>query len=177
MAVPTPQAALNREIGSLYQRHHGWLCGWLSYRLGNACEAADLAQDTFIRVLIAAGKRQTVFCQDELREPRAYLTTVAKRVLLNHYRRQSLERAWLQALALLPEADVPSPEQQWLLIEALHEIDAMLDGLPGAVRQAFLLAQLEGVGYAEIGQRLGVCERSVKRYVAQGLAHCMLALA
>ncbi|MET1077069.1 MAG: sigma-70 family RNA polymerase sigma factor [Pseudomonas sp.] len=167
----------NHTVGSLYNHHHGWLQGWLTSRLGNACEAADLAQDTFVRVLLAVGRREQALRLELLQTPRAYLTTVAKRVLLNHYRRQSLERAWLQALALLPQAEAPGPEQQQLMLEALAEIDALLDGLNARVREAFLLAQLEGLGYAEIAQRLGVCERSIKRYVAQGLAHCMLALA
>ena len=35
-------------------------------------------------------------------EPRAFLTTVAKRVLFNYYRRQDLERAYLDALAQMP---------------------------------------------------------------------------
>ena len=31
--------------------HHGWLHNWLRAKLGNSFDAADLAQDTFIRVL------------------------------------------------------------------------------------------------------------------------------
>ncbi|MDH1065571.1 sigma-70 family RNA polymerase sigma factor [Pseudomonas sp. GD03985] len=166
-----------RQVGALYSQHHGWLHGWLTSRMGNACEAADLTQDTFVRVLLAVGRSEQALRLEALQEPRAYLTTVAKRLLFNHYRRQSLERAWLEALARLPEAEAPAPEQQLLMLEALYEIDAMLDGLDGRVREAFLLAQLEGLTYVEIAGRLGVCERSVKRYVAQGLAHCMLALA
>ena len=37
----------------LYSEHNGWLKGWLRVRLGNAADAADLAQDTFIRVMTA----------------------------------------------------------------------------------------------------------------------------
>ena len=51
----------------------------------------------------------------------------------------------------------------------------VLDGLKPAIRKAFLWHQLEGLGYAEIGQRLGVCQRSVKRYMAQAYEHCLLA--
>ncbi|MDG9925060.1 MULTISPECIES: sigma-70 family RNA polymerase sigma factor [unclassified Pseudomonas] len=165
------------QVGALYRLHHGWLQGWLTSRMGNACEAADLAQDTFVRVLLAVGRSEPSLHLDALQEPRAYLTTVAKRVLFNHYRRQSLERAWLQAVAQLPEAEAPGPEQQLEMLEALCEIDALLDGLKPQVREAFLMAQLEGLTYAEIALRLHVCERSIKRYVAQGLAHCVLALA
>ena len=45
------------DIALLYSDHHGWLVGWLRRRLGNPCDAADLAQDTFVRVL---GKPQSL---------------------------------------------------------------------------------------------------------------------
>lgn len=35
---------------ALYTDHHGWLKNWLSRRLGNAADAADLAQDAFVRL-------------------------------------------------------------------------------------------------------------------------------
>src|SRR5256885_14558104 len=56
-----------------------------------------------------------------LREPRAYLATVARRLLINHLRRQSLEQAWLQALAALPAPQAPSPEQQLLILQRSEE--------------------------------------------------------
>jgi len=61
-----------------------------------------------------------------------------------------------------------------LLLETLHALDELLDGLPRAVRQAFLWSQLEGVDYSTIGERLGVSERTVKRYMAKAYAHCLL---
>ena len=36
---------------SLYQNHHPWLESLLRKRLGNRDDAADLAQDTFVRLL------------------------------------------------------------------------------------------------------------------------------
>ena len=62
------------------------------------------------------------------------------------------------------------------MVEALLRIDAMLDGLRDKVREAFLLAQLDGLGYREIGARLGVSERMVKKYMAQAMLACVLAL-
>jgi RNA polymerase sigma-70 factor (ECF subfamily) len=60
------------------------------------------------------------------------------------------------------------------VLEALREIDAMLDGLPARAREAFLLAQLDGLTYAEVAARLGVSERTVKRYMAEAFARCIL---
>ena len=58
-------------IGQLYQAHHSWLRGWLSRRTGCHERAADLAQDTFVRLLNA---RQ----QQTLQQPRAYLSSIAR---------------------------------------------------------------------------------------------------
>ena len=158
------------HIQTLYCDHHGWLQGWLRKKLGNAFDAADLAQDTFLRILAAPDKQGDW----QLREPRAYLTVVAKRLLANLYRRRSLEQAYFEALSALPEPQAPSPEQQAIILETLQEIDAMLDGLAPPVRRAFLMAQLEGLGYAEIAATLGVSERTVKRYMAEAMARCIL---
>lgn len=156
----------------LYTEHHAWLRGWLNRRLDNRSDAFDLAQDTFMRLLGTQGASPQT--DAALREPRAYLATIAKRLLLNHFRRQSLEQAYLDALASLPEQLVPSPEQRLLLLEVLQEIDAMLSNLPVKVRTVFVMAQVEEMTYAEIATTLGIGERSVKRYMAQAMAECIM---
>jgi len=156
------------SLHALYRDHHGFLESWLRRRMGNAWDAADLSQDTFLRVL--SSSQQIA----QLREPRAYLLTVGKRLLSNFYNRRSLEQAYLDALAQLPEACVPSPEQRWLLLETLQALDELLDGLPAVVRRAFLLSQLEGLGYRDIADRLQVSERTIKRYMTQAYEHCLL---
>ncbi|KPA91362.1 MULTISPECIES: sigma-70 family RNA polymerase sigma factor [Pseudomonas] len=155
-------------LHTLYRDHGSWLEGWLRRRMGNAWDAADLSQDTFLRVLSSA---QPLV---ELREPRAFLLTIGKRLLSNFYTRRSLEQAYLEALAQLPEACVPSPEQRWVWLETLQALDELLDGMPAVVRRAFLWSQLEGLGYRQIAERLQVSERTVKRYMAQAYEHCLL---
>ena len=153
-------------IAALYVDHHGWLKGWLRKKLGCSDTAADLAQDTFVRLL----GRYDGF---SLREPRAYLTTIASGLLIDHWRRQEVERAWLQCLIAQPEAVSPSPEERALLIESLCRIDAMLASLPDKVRRAFLMAQLQGMIYRDIASELGVSERMVKKYMAQAMLACL----
>jgi RNA polymerase sigma factor (sigma-70 family) len=176
-AASADPPVLHPQVHTLYADHHGWLQGWLCRKLGNAFDAADLAQDTFVRLLSAPDDLPEKQGGWQLREPRAYLTLVAKRLLANLYRRRSLEQAYLDALAALTEPMAPSPEQQAILLETLQEIDAMLDGLAPRVRQAFLMAQLEGLGYAEIAVQLRVSERTVKRYMAEAMARCILLMA
>ncbi len=153
----------------LYLDHHSWLTGWLRSKLGCPQSAADLAQDTFMRLLIS---RET----PTLAEPRAFLTVVAKRVLFNHYRRQDLERAYLQALADLPEALVPSEEDKAIILQTLMALDQLLDGLPSPVKRAFLLAQVDGLSYAEISAQLGISIATVKRHLNKAALRCYFAL-
>ncbi|SDJ87032.1 RNA polymerase sigma-70 factor, ECF subfamily [Pseudomonas delhiensis] len=158
-------ASSTLDIDRLYSDHHGWLHGWLRSRLGNAADAADLAQDTFLRLLL---KQELL----ELRTPRAFLRTIARGLVIDHWRREELERAYLESIAHLPEAEAPSAETREMLLQLLESIARLLDGLKPRVRTAFLLAQCEGLPHAQVAERLGVSVRSVERYVAEALFHC-----
>lgn len=159
---------LNSSIHALYQSHSRWLLGFLYRRLGNRPDAADLVQDTFVRIL-----HRPRLLEGQSAE-RSYLATIARGLCIDHWRRQKLEHAWLAQLALQPPALQPSPEQRALIVETLHEVDAMLQRLPGKVRQAFLLAQIDGLAYRDIAVHIGVSERMIKKYLAQALLHCAI---
>ena len=91
---------------------------------------------------------------------------------MDFHRRHALERAYLATLAALPEPRLPSPERRAIVLEALVAIDTLLDGMKPAVRQAFLLSQLDGLTYAQIATRLGVTVRTVGNYMVRALEHC-----
>lgn len=162
--------ALHHEVHTLYSNHHGWLVGWLRRRLGgDDAVAADLAQDAFVSVL-QAGAATTI------EQPRPFLATLAKRLVIARHRRQLLEDAYLDLLAALPENLAPSPEVHYLALEALRQVDQALDGLPAKAREAFLLAHLDGLSYAQIAGRLGVSASSVKQYLTRANRQCLFAL-
>lgn len=175
----TPPAAAS-PMHTLYSDNHRWLQGWLRRRVGDPFDAADLVQDTFVRVLKAhTGQGAAAAGADpvaHIREPRAYLAAIAKGLMIDFFRRQTLERTYLEVLAALPPQQVPSLETQAVLRSALMEIDALLDGLGLKVKQAFLMAQCEDMPYAEIARRLGVSRRTVDNYLARAMAHCCLLL-
>ncbi|MFJ4291760.1 sigma-70 family RNA polymerase sigma factor [Cupriavidus sp. NPDC089707] len=165
----TPGSLFPSSIASLYSDHHSWLKGWLHRRLGSADHAADLAQDTFVRLL------HSERVPAEMDEPRAYLTTVAKNLVSNHWRREKLEQAYLQALAHAPREVERSPESRAIVLETLLELDRLLDGLQPVVRQAFLLSQLDGHTHAQVAEALGISVPSVKRYIVKALQRCYFA--
>jgi RNA polymerase sigma factor (sigma-70 family) len=156
------------ELGGLYAQHHAWLHSLLRKKLGCWHRAEDLAHDTFLKVLVSNAATA-------LREPRAFLTTIAHGLVVNHWRRQDLERAYVAALEVHGATHGPSPEERALAVEALCRIDALLANMPPKARHAFLLAQVDGLTYAEIATRLGVSERMVKKYMAQAMHRLLLA--
>ncbi|PQZ91489.1 MULTISPECIES: sigma-70 family RNA polymerase sigma factor [Pseudomonas] len=160
-------SSLNPPVLALYSEHHGWLYRWLDRKLGNASDAADLAHDTFLRLL--ARPNSAGFGS----EPRALLTHIAKGLMIDSWRRQEVERAYLETIAHLPEPQVPSPETRWLILEALHRIEAMLRDLPDKTRQAFLMSQIDGLTYAQIAEELNVSLASVKRYMRDAFLACL----
>lgn len=164
------EAVSHRDFTTLYVDHHSWLQNWLYRRIRCRSDAADLAQDTFLRLF----RTSSAPLAPDLRQPRAYLATLAKRLMLNLYRRRSVEEAWLQTLADYSEQTALSVEEQWLIREALQSVDALLQGLQPVVRRAFLMSQLEGYTYAEIATTLNVTVRTVQRYLTKAMEQCMV---
>ncbi|QLF91966.1 sigma-70 family RNA polymerase sigma factor [Pseudomonas sp. ABC1] len=155
-------------LTELYRNNHRWLINWLRSRTGCSELSADLAQDTFLRIL----KNEDSI--GSIREPRSYLATIARRMMIDHFRRDRLERAWLQVLSEQPEHYAISPEEQTLLLETLQALDSMLAGLGRQVRQTFILSQLEGLPYQRIAETLGISLATVNRNMAKAAQHCML---
>lgn len=156
-------------LHALYADHQGWLQGWLRKKLGCVFTAEDLTQDTFLRLMVRPREL------DAKQDPRAYLTIIAKGLVVDHWRRAEIERAWAAAMLERPEATQPSAEHQAIIVETLMEVDLILANLADKPREAFLLAHLHDLTYAEIGARLGVSERMVKKYMAQAMLHCLSA--
>lgn len=156
------------SIESLYKEHQSWVFTWLYKRLSCRYQAEDLTQDTFLRVVKGN--------ESEIKEPRAYLTTIAKGILSNWYQRQSLEQAYLDALQQLPEYEIPSEENRYLILETLHEIDTVLNSLPTPVKQVFLLSQIEGMKYQAIATQMELSLITVKRYMKKAFTHCLMSL-
>ena len=160
------ESASSDPLRSLYVDHHGWLQSWLQRKLGSSCEAADLAQDTFVRVI--AGRRTHWGA-----EPRAFLTHVAKGLLIDHWRRREVERAYLEAIAHLPEPEHPSAEAQHLIVETLLQIERLLSRLPKQTREIFLLSQLDGLTQQQVAERLDTPLITVRRHLRKALIACL----
>lgn len=160
---------LQPSVETLYSDHHSWLLGWLRRRLACSAQAADLAQDTFIRLLTGCSPKHF----ENQAAARAYLRTTAQHLCINLWRRQQIEQAWLETLALLPEAQYPSAERQAMVLQALEEISHMLQSLAPKAARAFTLAVVCQMTDDQVAAQLQVSSRMVRKYVAQAMLACL----
>ncbi|WP_199433946.1 RNA polymerase sigma factor SigE [Qaidamihabitans albus] len=135
----------------------------LAYRLaGNAHDAEDLTQETFIRVFrsLASYKPGTF---------EGWLHRITTNLFLDMARRRSRVR-----MEGLPDdtdrivGDDPSPEQVYSETHLDPDLQAALDELPPEFRAAVVLCDVEGLSYEEIGATLGVKLGTVRSRIHRG---------
>ncbi|TWH22480.1 RNA polymerase sigma factor SigE [Prauserella rugosa] len=135
----------------------------LAYRLsGNAHDAEDLTQETFIRVFrsLASYKPGTF---------EGWLHRITTNLFLDMARRRSRVR-----MEGLPEdtdrivGDDPSPEQVYSETHLDPDLQTALDELPPEFRAAVVLCDVEGLSYEEIGATLGVKLGTVRSRIHRG---------
>jgi RNA polymerase sigma-19 factor, ECF subfamily len=163
--MSTEHLFCHQQIQHLYSANKRWLSRWFERHLTCAYQAEDLTHNTFIRILQSKNS-------EHIQEPRAFLTTLAKRELFSFWRRRDIEQAYLLALYHQPESVVPSEEALLIIRNTLMEIDLLLDGLPAKVKKAFLLNRLEGLTYKKIAEEMGLSLATVERYMKQAFLHC-----
>ncbi len=185
---------------ALYQEHSGWLNSWLSRTLRCPDNASDLAQDTFVRILsldsdaainnkvnnhtskpseLSSKKPVNKSAKDifSLKEPRAWLLTIAKRLLIDKNRRYKLEQAYLAELTLSIESNdlhysAPSTEELLIAVQTLELITQTLETLADKPKQAFLLRHIDGLTHVNIAKQLNVSPPMVRKYLVQSLMVC-----
>lgn len=158
---------VSRLIASFRENYQD-LLRFLTRRTGSAERAADVAQDTYVR--LAAISPATL----EIENPRAFVYRVAGNLAIDTMRREgriAADSTFLEAGEAVPDP-APSPEAASLARERLRLLEAALDELPSRARLALLLSRVEGRSFAEIAVQFQVSESMVAKYIAQALRHC-----
>lgn len=144
-------------------REHGDRVYRLAYRLsGNAQDAEDLTQDTFIRVFRSLSNYQPGTFE-------GWLHRITTNLFLDMVRRRSRIR-----MEALPEdydrvpSDRPNPEQIYHDARLDPDLQSALDSLAPEFRAAIVLCDIEGLSYEEIGATLGVKLGTVRSRIHRG---------
>jgi RNA polymerase sigma factor (sigma-70 family) len=152
----------------LFATQHGSLQSYFKRRIASKPEAADLAQEVYLRMLRTTNA-------ETIRNPEAYLFAVAGNLVkeygvLQRRHRQDVDIDDLSVqdqLAELPamdaevDADVRSDRLKDVLLQ-----------LTPKCRAAVIMQYQEGLTYKQIGERLHVSSHMVKKYLASALVLC-----
>jgi RNA polymerase sigma-70 factor (ECF subfamily) len=155
---------------ALVDAHGPALRAWFRRATGRPDVADDLAQEVFLRV-VRFGDGYEARGRD-----RAWLFTIAHRVLADHARTAVRPGA----VPIVPGADPagdagggaapPTQEVRLILQRALAALDA-------ADRDAFLMAEMAGLSYAEIGAVLELSHAAVRSRIFRARLALRAALA
>ena len=148
----------------------------ICYRFtGSATDAEDLTQEVFLKVY-----RNLASFDVERGSFQTWITTLARNLLVDHFRRTRLERATdsldagytgdddgaTQASQLADPH--PSPEAHASGMELKVRIQQALAQLSPELREAVVLRDLEDMDYKEIAQVLRIPEGTVKSRISRG---------
>lgn len=153
-------------IRGLYENHARELETFVRQRTGD--EARDVVHEAYLRVMNYGDAVA-------IENPRAYLYRVTGNVANDHVANSMRRSARTEPDADpdLAECPRPGPERRAEIRDTLNRCLAALDELPETCRHAFLLHRVDGMAQGDIAVALGIPRRTVERYIAKALAHCL----
>jgi RNA polymerase sigma factor (sigma-70 family) len=165
VAAAEPRPSL---VERLFADHRGALQAFFRRRIRAKADAADLAQEVYVRML-------RISDWESIRNPVHYLYAVANNLVKEH---AVLDQRQASGIDI---DEAPAHER----LETLPAFDRDLDATQRVARLGVVLTQLRpkcraavelrfthGLSFREIAMHLGVSPQMAKKYVAQGLSHC-----
>ena len=157
------------DIKSLFVIHGRRVLALLTKTVGDADLAADLTQETFLRVADHARANPGAVIAHE----RSYLYRIARNLALDHARRSRIVP--MEPLRHDEGADIrderPSLERVAAGRSDLAVVRRAMLAMPARTREIFLLVRVEGLTYRETSRRLGISESSVQKHLAKAIKH------
>ena len=157
------------DIKSLFLVHGRGVLALLTRILRDADLAADLTQETFLRVADHMRANPSAVIAHE----RSYLYRIARNLALDHARRSRVVP--METLRDDEGADIgddrPSLERVAAGRSDLAAVRRAMLALPERTREVFLLVRVDGLTYRETARRLGISESSVQKHLAKAIEH------
>ncbi len=149
------------DVEALFEEHQPALLRYLTRYTGDSEEAADAAQETYLRLVERPPRRSENL--------RAWLFTVATNVVRDERRRQRREdRLHATVGSLHSAAGAPQPDAVYERVERRRLVHRMLEKLSEKERTILLMWE-EGFSHPEIAEALGYEWRSVGPTIARAL--------
>jgi RNA polymerase sigma-70 factor (ECF subfamily) len=144
--------------------HHEEILRYLRRVLGQAGDAEDLSQETFLRAYRAYG---TLPADANVR---AWLFAIATNLAKNHFRSETRRRkAYGRVKVAAREVGAAATEAELDARETGTLLEGIIEGLPFKQRLAFTQRKLHDMDYEAIGKSLECSTESARAHVFQAL--------
>lgn len=144
---------------------------YLTTRLRNAEDAADIAQSSFERVYAHAIPLTGIAMHIE--SPRALLFRTASNICIDISRHKRIADAWAaERCAIQAQASVLSAQDHAEYRQMITKVASLLEQLPPRRRHVFLLFKVYGYSRQEIAAQLGISEAAVAKHLVRATISC-----
>ena len=154
-----------KRIAALFAQYRGRVGRFLRAKSVGVAEIPDLTQEVFLRLLRAPDS-------EDIRNPEAYLFTIARNLTHEHHQKRSQEPLQLDITQGLLANELVAPDDPAETIESqqrLANFEKALSRMKPRVALAFVLHRLRGAKISEISAQMGLAEITIKKYLAEGV--------
>ena len=171
---PVPSAGAQEQNANVpghdaLESHYQQLRGYFSRRVASQQDAADLTQETFLRVLASKSVQP-------VKEPLRLLFRVARNLLIDRSRRAKSRPAPELLREDLHASSAASPARTTQAADTLEQVQRAIAALPPRCRDVFILNRFEGLSYADIARRMNISPKTVEKHMAKAILSCRAAL-
>lgn len=151
-----------------FRKHYPSVLAFARRRVQSDAEAADIAQEAYLRVLrYREGHDQEVL--------KALLFQIAAN-LIGMRLRTAHAQHWAARVPVDDkhplEAGDPPLDRQATGEQQLNRLAAIVEGLPQKCQQAFVLNRFHGLSQAEVAARMKISVKMVEKHIAHALSVC-----
>lgn len=147
------------QFSEYYHSYYRQLCLHALHFMGDADEAEDVVQETFVNLW---DKREQL---ETIKSVKAYLYTAVRNNCLTRIR----DAKPTTSLDKLTDEEFLSEDEQMERAEMEARIWKMIDELPERRREIFLMAKRDGMRYKDIAQQTGLTVKTVENHVLRAM--------
>lgn len=162
METSEPEGVCKESVyHSVFQDVAPRLRSFLYYRTGSTEIAADIVQESFLRLWEN--------CAKVLPEKAGgWLYRVGENIFFKQKEKEKVVRKYEWRMAG-PEPTYASPQEEMEEKEFQQQLEDAIAGLPDGAREVFLLNRMDGLKYREIAELLGISQKAVEKRMHRAL--------
>jgi RNA polymerase sigma-70 factor (ECF subfamily) len=152
-------------VVQLYENHYHSLYNFFLKRLGSHEDAADGAQEVFMRLIRHHGTA-------ELDSPDGYIWRTTQNLVKEIKRTRAIRLRWMAQQTEDSDEQVsqaPGPEEAMEIQQIREHALRVLNELPTRCREVFIMHRFKGLSHKEIARQLNISPRTVENHMVNAL--------